>query len=144
MRAHAEVEFGLFRFQFQTLLRSGEPIFPGRSLKLLAKVLGSFVWPTDNTSVLLQHHFAFLQQVPSTLWLNRTSLIQKRYVTDSGIQLTSFGAKKVTLPTGGSNWPCRCLEVKIATWRLFATPPYFCWQLRAGKTQSKVISSLFS
>ena len=37
-------------------------------------------------------------------------LSKKRFVTDRGIQLTSFGPKNVTLPTGGSNWPFRCLD----------------------------------
>ena len=32
-------------------------------------------------------------------------MIEKRDVTDRVIQLTSFGAKNVTLLTGGSNWP---------------------------------------
>ena len=45
MMAHAEVEFGLFRFQFHALLRLGEPLFPRWSLKLLAKVFWSFVRP---------------------------------------------------------------------------------------------------
>ena len=35
---------------------------------------------------------------------------KKRYVTDSGVQLTSFGAKNVTSMTRGSNWPFRCLD----------------------------------
>ena len=35
---------------------------------------------------------------------------KKRDVTHGGVQLTSFGAKNVTLLTGGSNWPFRCLE----------------------------------
>ena len=30
---------------------------------------------------------------------------KKRYVTNGGIQLTSFDPKNVKLPTGGSNWP---------------------------------------
>ena len=36
---------------------------------------------------------------------------KKRDVTHGGVQLTSFGPKNVTLLTGGSNWPFRCLDV---------------------------------
>ena len=36
---------------------------------------------------------------------------KKRDVTDRGIQLTSFDPKNVTSPTGGSNWPFRCLDM---------------------------------
>ena len=45
MMAYAEVEFCLFRFQFHALLRSGEPLFPRWSLKLLTEVFWSFVRP---------------------------------------------------------------------------------------------------
>ena len=42
MMAHSEVELGLFSFQFYAM-RSGEPLYPRCSLKLLARVSGSFV-----------------------------------------------------------------------------------------------------
>ena len=38
--AHAEVKFGLFRFQFHALLGSKQLLFPRCSLKILAMVLG--------------------------------------------------------------------------------------------------------
>ena len=45
MMAYADVQFSLFRFQFHALLRSGEPLFPRWSLKLLTEVFWSFVRP---------------------------------------------------------------------------------------------------
>ena len=45
MMAYADVQFSLFRFQFHALLRSGEPLFPRWSLKLLTEFFWSFVRP---------------------------------------------------------------------------------------------------
>ena len=76
----------------------------------------------NNTSVFLQHLFAFLQHVPSTQSLNWPRLIQKTWcyrrgaptdllwskkpdVTDVGPQLTSFDPKNVMLQTRGPIWP---------------------------------------
>ena len=61
-------------------------------------------------------------------------LVQKRDVTDRGIHLTSFGAKNVTSPTGGSNWPFRCLDIILSSW----TQQYTCdwrrvWRIMALK-----------
>ena len=47
---------------------------------------------------------------------NWPPLIQKRDVTDRGIQLTSFGPKNVTSLTEGTNWPFRCLDLYLYLW----------------------------
>ena len=53
---------------------------------------------------------------------------KKRYVTHGGLQLTFFGAKNTTWPTGVPNWPFRCLDIDI-NMLLFQTkylPPPHC------------------
>ena len=53
---------------------------------------------------------------------------KKRHVTHGGLQLTFFGAKNTTWPTGVPNWPFRCLDIDI-NMLLFQTnflPPPHC------------------
>ena len=59
------------------------------------------MWPTVGRDTVL----GCSQRLPLRLWLSARSLIQKCYVNNRRIQLTSFGYKNFMLPKGGSKEP---------------------------------------
>ena len=69
-----------------------------------SRILGQGYSPTT-LKYFCNIFFAFLQHVQSTLRLNRTPLVQKCHVTNTGPQPASFGVKTVTSLTQGPNRP---------------------------------------